>query len=103
MSLLCLGGPEFCQEDLQSNYTYGSNNSQVINVILCGVPPPVLHWKFQNGANFVARREPINAYTHKYMPPKVTQKSCGRELTLLAIGKTTLERKLFVFLAKCKC
>ena len=103
MSLLYLGGPEFCQEDLQSNYTFGSNNSQVMNVILCGVPAPVVHWKFQNGTNFAATRVPINAYTYKYMPPKVTPKLCGRELTFHAKGKTTLERKLLVFLEKCKC
>ena len=103
MSLLYLGGPEFCQEDLKSNYTFGGNDYQVINVILCGVPAPVVHWKFQNGSNFVATREPINAYTYKYMLPTVTQKSCGREITFHAKGKTTLERKLLVFLAKCKC
>ena len=103
MFLLYLGGPEFCQEDLQSNYTFGNNNSQVINVILCGVPAPVVHWKYPNGDNFAAKRELINAYTYKYMPPKVTQKSCGRELTFHAKGKATLERKLLVFLAKCKC
>ena len=103
MSLLYLGGPEFCQEDLKSNYTIGGNDYQVINVILCGVPAPVVHWKFQHGSNFVATREPINAYTYKYMPPTVTQKSCGWKLTFHAKGKATLEQKLFVFLAKCKC
>ena len=101
MSLLYLGGPEFCQEDLKSNYTFGGNDYQVINVILCGVQAPVVHWKFQNGSNFVAAREPINAY--RYMPPTVTQKSWGRELTFHAKGKTTLERKFLVFSAKCKC
>ena len=102
MSLLYLRRPEFCQEDLKSNYTFDSNNYQVINGILCGVPAPVVHWKFQNGSNFVATREPINAYTYKYMPPTVTQKSYGRELTFHAKGKATPERKLLVFLAKCK-
>ena len=103
MSLLYLGGPEFCQENLKSNYTYGGNDYEVINVILCGVPSPVVHWKFQNGSNFVATREPINPYTYKYMPPALTQKSCEREITFHAKGKTTLEENLLVFLAKCKC
>ena len=79
MPLLHFGGPEFCQEDLKSNYTFDSNDSRVINGILRGAPAPAVHWKFQGGSNFVATREPINAYTYKYMPPTVTQKSCGPE------------------------
>lgn len=102
MFFIYLGGPEFCQEDLQSHYTFGNNVSPVTSVILCGIPAPIVHWKFHDDTNVVATREAINTYTYKYTLPMITQKSCGRELTFYATGKVTLQRKLRVFFSKCK-
>ena len=103
--LIYLGGPEFCEKDLKSNYTFGIDVTPVINVTLCGVPAPVVRWRFHGGANAVATRKEINSHTYQYMIqlPNVTQKLCGREITLNFIGKATLERKLHVLLSKCMC
>ena len=87
---------------MQSHYTFGNNVSPVTSVILCGIPAPIVHWKFHDDTNVVATREAINTYTYKYTLPMITQKSCGRELTFYATGKVTLQRKLRVFFSKCK-
>ena len=102
MFFIYLGGPEFCQEDLESNYTFANNASPVISVMLCGIPATIVHWKFHDNTNVVATREAINTYTYKYTLPMITQKSCGRELTFHATGKVTIQRKLRAFFSRCK-
>lgn len=87
------------------NYTFNSDVLPVINVTLCGVPAPILHWTFHNGATMVATREPINTYTYKYLIhlPNITQKTCGVELSLNATGTDKIKKTISVFPAKCKC
>lgn len=88
---------------MKSNYTFGIDVFPVINMTLCGVPAPVVRWKFHDGANAVATREAINSHTYKYTMhlPIIAQKLCGKVLTLNVTGRATLERKLRVFLSKC--
>lgn len=102
--LVNLGGPEFCKEALQPNYTLSSKVSPVISVVLCGVPPPILHWRFIDSSNVMATRKTIKSYTYEYLIhlPKLTQKTCGGELVLIATGKVVSKWRRQLFLAKCK-
>ena len=72
---------------------------------MCGVPAPIVRWRFNDGPIAVATRDAINFYTYQYLVqlPKLTQKSCGGELTLNASGIIVIERKICVFLEKCEC
>ena len=99
-----LGGPEFCNGDLHSNFTFGNGVHPVINVTLCGVPAPVVQWRLHDGANDLAKMIKLNNYTYGYLMQlaKLTQKTCGRDLILKAIGYNVTERKSKVFLSSCK-
>ena len=102
--LVYLGGPEICEKVSQPNYTLNFNVSPVINVVLCGVPAPILHWRFIDGSSAMATRKKIKSYTYKYLihMPKLTQKTCGRELTLIATGSVVLKWRKQLFFANCK-
>ena len=91
-------------KDLQSNYSFGSNVTPVINFTLRGVPAPVVTWKLHMEDAGNATREPIDSFTYKYSIelPNITQKTCGRELVLTAIGNITKDRKTKVFVTDCK-
>ena len=101
---LNLGGPEFCEGILQSRYTFSENDTQVINVTLCGVPAPILQWKFHHFPTKNATRNARNHYTYEYSIelPKLTQETCGRKLILNATGNKTERAELTVFLTRCK-
>ena len=84
---LYLGGPEFCEGDLKSNYTFNSTHSAVIDLTLCGMPAPTLTWRLHDGAVNITRHiSRINDYTYKYVIqlPELTQRLCGRILQLNA-------------------
>ena len=102
--LLYLGGPEFCKEDLQSSYSFG-NVTPLINVTICGVPAPTLQWRFHNGVVTDAdRKAGSNSYTYEYLIqlPRITQRTCGRELWLNATGYNTTVIRSRVFSTSCK-
>ena len=102
--MLYLGGPEFCNGDLQSSYNFSSNVDQVIRITLCGVPTPDLEWRLHGGAFMPANRTTINSYTYKYfikLPP-LTQRICGRKLVFNVSGKWAFEIGRPVFLTNCK-
>ena len=103
MCSLYLGGPEFCIDDLRSSYTFGRNVHPLINLTLCGVPPPYVTWRFhEEGGN--ATSEFINSYTYKHFIqlPQLTQETCGRDLVLNVTGYNSTEKRLRLFLDSCK-
>ena len=103
MCLLYLGGPVFCQGDLQSSYIFGSNVDPHINLTLCCVPPPTVTWSF-HGKDGNATRELVGNYTYEYLIqlPRLTQKTCGRELILNVTGLNNTEKRSQLFLDSCK-
>ena len=105
MCLVYLGGPEFCEKSLQPNYTLSSNVSPVMKVVLCGVPAPILHWRFKDGSSVMAMRQSINSYTYEFLInlPKLTQKTCERDLTLIATGNIVLKWRQQLLFPNCKC
>ena len=89
---------------LESNYTFGSNVTPVVNFTLRGVPAPnVTWWLHKNYAGYISR-EQIDSYMYEYsiQLPKLTQKTCGRQLVLKASGYNKSERTTTVFVTDCK-
>lgn len=93
----------FCKGDLQSNYTFGRNDSPHINLTLCGVPPPNVTWRF-SGKDGIAKRELVENDTYKYFMQllQLTQETCGKELVLNLTGHNSTEKRLRLFLDSCK-
>ena len=89
---------------MQSNYTFGNNVPQVVNVTLCGVPAPILTWSFNDGNLKVASRIKKNSSVYEYeiQLPQLKQETCGRELMLNATGFETIKRSRRVYLTYCK-
>ena len=103
MCLLYLGGPVFCEGNLQSSDTFGTNVSPLINLTLCGVPPPNVTWSF-HGKDGIAERAFVENYKYEYsisLQP-LTQETCGRELGLNLIGHNSTKKRLQLFLDSCK-
>ena len=102
--MLYLGGPEFCYGHLQSSYNFSNNTDQVIRILLCGVPAPVLEWRLHDSAFMPVNRTAINSYTYEYLIklPPLTQRICGRELVLNASGNKPILENRTVFLTNCK-
>ena len=100
---LYLGGPEFLK-GLKSSYTFGSNITPVITFTLHGVPAPNVTWWLHKDYAGNASREQRDSYTYKYsiQLPKLTQKTCGRQLVLKASGYNVTERTTTVFVTNCK-
>ena len=98
-----LGGPEFLK-GLESNYTFDSNATPVINFTLRGIPAPNVTWWLHKDYTGNASREQSDSYTNKYLIqlPKLTQKTCGRQLVLKASGHNMTERTATMFVADCK-
>ena len=98
-----LGGPEFLK-GLESEYTFRSNVTPVINFTLHGVPAPNVTWMLHEDDAGKTTREQIYIYKYKYsiQLPKLTQKTCGRQLVLKAIGYNITERRITVFVTDCK-
>ena len=89
---------------LESNYTFGSNVTPVISFTLRGVPAPSVTWLFHKDSAGNASREQSDSYTyeHSIQLPKLTQKTCGRQLVLKASGYNITERIATVFVTDCK-
>ena len=89
---------------MQSNYTFGSNVTQVINFTMRGVPAPNVTWTFHVVNADYGTREPIDSYIYKYsiQLPNLTQKTCGRKLVVKAIGHNITEGETKVFVTDCK-
>ena len=102
MFYLYLGGPEFLK-GLESNYTFGSNVTPVLNFTLHGVPAPNVTWLHKDYAGYVSH-EKNDSYIYKYSVqlPKLTQKTCGRQLVLKASGYNMTGRTTTVFVTDCK-
>lgn len=104
MNTLHLGGPEFCQGSLPSNFTFDDNSSPRINIVLCGIPQPTVEGEFF-GQKLNVFNMTIDSYTHNYtlQLPRLTQISCGKELTVRAIGYyAVIADKTKVFVKNCK-
>ena len=99
-----LGAPEFCQGGFPSNFTFDDNSSPTLNTILCGVPQPKVQAEF-NGQKVIVIKATVNSYTHIFTLalPLLTQRVCGKELTVTAMGYNgTLTTKTTIFLKDCK-
>ena len=108
MDVLHLGGPELCQEDFPSNYTFDDKSSPKINITLCGVPQPQVQGEFIKENLNVLNTTVIN-YLHNYILqlPQLTQTVCGKELTVTATVKGneydgTLSKTTKIFVENCK-
>ena len=104
MKILHLGRPEFCQGNLPSNFTFDDNSSPRINVVLCGTPQPTVEGEFV-GQKLNILYMTIDSYTHNYtlQLPRLNQISCGKELTLTAIGNNgVIDDETKVFVKNCK-
>ena len=103
ISLLYLGGPIFCKDDLQPKYTFGSNVKPHIIFTLCGVPAPNVTWSFHD-KNGTAERKPVANYTYEYQIelPQLIQKTCGMEIVLSATGYNSKENRSRLLLESCK-
>ena len=104
IKLLFLGGPELCQGNFQSNYTFDDNSSPIINVTLCGIPRPVVQVIFIDEKLDVLNTT-VNTYTHIYalQIPRLSQRTCGKELTVIATGHNgILTKKTKIFIGSCK-
>ena len=97
-----LGGPEYLK-GLNSSYTFGSNVTPLINFTLNGVPVPSVTWQLPKDYAGNASREQRDSSTYKYsiQLPKLTQKTCGRQLVLKASGYNIRERTATVFVTNC--
>ena len=89
---------------LESNYTFGSNVTPVISFTLRGVPAPNVTWLLHKDYAGNASREQSDSYTYEYsiQLPKLTQKTCGRQLVMKVSGYNMAERTTTVFVTKCK-
>ena len=98
-----LGGPEFLK-GLECSYTFGSNVTPVINFTLNGVPAPNVTWWFHKdyAGNALSEQSDSYKYELSIQLPKLTQKTCGRQLVLRASGYYTTERTATVFVTDCK-
>ena len=104
MNILHLGWPEFCQGSLPSNFTFDGNSSPRINIVFCGTPQPTVEGEF-TGQKLNILNVTIDSYTHNYtlQLPRLTQISCGKELTVRAIGNNgVIADETKVFLKNCK-
>ena len=68
------------------------------------MPAPIVHWSFYSSGISLTRRVKLNNYTYEYLIqlPKLTQETCGRELTLKATGYFVTHRRPHVILTSCK-
>ena len=105
MNTLHLGRPKYCQDYLQSSYTFDVNDiSPTINITLCGVPQPVVEGHFI-GKTLIVTSSTVNDYTFNYtlQLPQLEQAACGKELTITAKGYNgTLTNKTKIFVKNCK-
>ena len=97
-----LGGPEFLK-GLKSSYTFGSNVTPVIHFTLNGVPAPNVTWWLHEDYAGNASGEQVDSYTYQYsiQLPKLSQKTCGRQLVLKVSGYNITERTTTVFVTNC--
>ena len=89
---------------MQSNYSFDDNSSPRINIILCGLPEPVLKAEFL-GRRVNVLNTAVNYYTFRYTLelPRVRQIACGKDLTVTAAGYNgTLTKKTKIFVRNCK-
>ena len=86
------------------NYTFDSSVTPVINFALRGVPAPNVTWLLHKDYAGNASREKSDSYTYKYSMqlPKLTQKTCGRQLVLNVSGYIMTERTATLFVTECK-
>ena len=105
-NVLRLGGPELCQDDFPSNYTFDVSSSPKIYITFCGVPQPVVQGEFINQKfSALNTTETVNGYIHNFtlQIPQLTQEACGKTLTITANGNNvTLTETTKIFLEKCK-
>lgn len=104
IDILHLGGPELCQDNFPSNFTFDDKRSPQINITLCGVPQPKVQGTF-NRQNLSVLGTTVNSYTHTFtlQLPQLTQTECGKELTIIATENNhTLTYQTKIFVENCK-
>lgn len=105
IGVLHLGGPEFCQGGFPINFTFEENSTPRISVTICGLPQPEVQVEFI-GQNVKVTNATVNSYTYNYtlLLPQLTQKTCGKELTITATGldDAQIADKTIIFLENCK-
>ena len=102
--ILIIGGPQFCQGSFQRNYTNDVNSSPRIDVVLCGVPVPIVQAEFIGQKLNVLSRT-VNSYLHNYTLelPQLNPTVCGKELTITVTGYNgTLTDKIKIYMSNCK-
>ena len=99
---LYLGGPQLFQGGLPAYYSFDDNSSPKINIIVFGVPQPIVEGEIIYKKLNVLNKS-VNTYTHNFTMelPQMTQKACGKELTVIATGYNgTLIEKVKSFCRK---
>ena len=88
---------------MQSSYTFGRNVGPLINLTICGVPPPNVTWSF-HGKDGIATSNFVENYTYEHLISlePLTQETCGRELGLNLNGYNSTKKRLQLFLDSCK-
>ena len=99
-----LGGPHYCQHGFPATYSFDDNSSPRINTTLCGVPQPLVQGVFSD-QNLTVLSGTVNRYTYIFTLQLLllTQRACGKELTLTSTGYNgTLTKKCKIFVETCK-
>ena len=89
---------------MPSNDTFDDSTSPTINIVLCGVPQPIVKATFIGQERNVLNRT-INNYKHNYTLelPRLTKAVCGKNLTVTATGHNgTLTKNVQIFVKNCK-
>ena len=102
--ILFIGGPQFCQGNFPRKYTIDVNSSSKINIVLCGVPQPIVQAEFI-GQKLSVLSTTVNSYIHNYTLelPQLNPTTCGKELTVTVFGYNgTLTDKTKIYVSNCK-
>lgn len=116
--LLSLGEPIFCEKIPETSYTFVEDETPILSFRLCGVPEPIVTWKFiEEISNKVLPSEsaPVNnakgklasyAYQYSVPLPLMRRKNCGKMLLLSTSGGWNYSRNRsdyrFPVYVKCK-
>ena len=115
---MSLGEPAFCEQIPEKFYTFVEAEMPILSFKLCGVPEPILTWKFiEEISNKVLPSEstPVNnakgklesfAYQYSVPLPLMRRESCGKMLLISTSGGWNYNRNRsdyrFPVYVKCK-
>ena len=95
----------FCPgRSLPSNFTFNDNSSPRINILLCGKPQPTVEGEFfSQKLNIFYKMMDSNTHNYTLQLPRLTQISCGKELTVRTIGcNGIIANKAKILVKNCK-